>query len=296
VPALSQTRAYVALLLVVSLWGSYPAMTKLALPDLPPFLLALFRCVLGAAFLAILLLRRGFGDVKALTLADVRGFAVLGFCGIVISTAFTYLAIYLTTASNAVILQASTPVMVAVGARLYLGERLRGLQWLGVGCSAAGVLLVVTRGQWATLRLGNLHAGDFVILFSLTGWSAYTIYGKRVLTLHSPALATTVSYVLGTVMLVPLTVLTAPLFPSPHLTSRVAWGIVLYQAILGALAHVWWYEGVRAVGPSRSAIFMNFQPVVGVLLASALLRETIGGAQLLGGTAVLVGVALTTRR
>lgn len=97
-------------------------------------------------------------------------------------------------------------------------------------------------------------------------------------------------------MLIPLTVLTAPLFPSPHLTSWVAWGVVLYQAILGALAHVWWYEGVRAVGPSRSAIFMNFQPVVGVLLASALLRETIGGAQLLGGTAVLVGVALTTRR
>src|SRR5712691_9997810 len=102
-----------------------------------------------------------------LTLEDLRAFAVLGFSGIVISTAFTYLAIYLTTASNAVILQASTPVMVAVGARLYLGERLSGLQWLGVGCSAVGVLLVVTRGQWATLRLESLHAGDFIVLFSL---------------------------------------------------------------------------------------------------------------------------------
>jgi len=295
VTVLSQTRAYVALLLVVSLWGSYPAVTKLALPALPPFLLALFRCALGAAFLVVLLLRQGFTDVRALTLEDLRAFAILGFCGIVISTAFTYLAIYLTTASNAVILQASTPVMVAVGARLYLGERLGRLQWLGVACSAAGVLLVVTRGQWATLRLENLHSGDFVVLFSLTGWSAYTIYGQRVLRVHSPALATTASYVLGTLMLVPLTIFTAPLFAPPHLASPLAWGVVLYQALLGALAHIWWYEGVRTVGSSRSAIFMNFQPIVGVLLAALLLGETIGAAQLVGGAAVLVGVALTTR-
>ena len=294
-PALSQTRAYLALLLVVLLWGSYPAMTKLALPDLPPFFLALFRCALGGAFLVILLLRRGSGALRSLTLEDLGAFAVLGFCGIVISTALTYLAISLTTASNAVILQASTPVMVAVGARLYLGERLRGIQWLGVACSAAGVLLVVTRGQWATLRLGNLHAGDFVILFSLTGWSAYTIYGKQVLTLHSPALATTLSYVLGTAMLLPLSLLTAHLFPAPRFGSITAWGVVLYQAILGALAHIWWYEGVRAIGPSRAAIFMNFQPVVGVLLAAVLLGERIGAAQVVGGVAVLLGVALTTR-
>lgn len=292
----SQTRAYVALLLVASLWGSYPAVTKLALPDLPPFVLAGLRCALGSLFLVVLLLRRGAAEVRALTLDDLTAFSLLGFSGILICTAFTYLAIYLTTASNAVILQACTPVMVAVGARLYLGERLSGRQWLGVACSMAGVLLVVTRGEWAALRLANLHAGDFVVLFALTGWSAYTIYGQRVLTVHSPAIATTVSYVLGTLMIVPLALFTAPLFPPPRFGSLVAWGVILYQAFLGALAHVWWYEGVRAVGSSRAAIFMNFQPVVGVLIAAALLGETIGAAQLVGGAAVLIGVALTTRR
>ena len=96
-------------------------------------------------------------------------------------------------------------------------------------------------------------------------------------------------------MLVPLTVFTAPLFKPPRFSSALAWGVVLYQAILGALAHIGWYEGVRAVGSSRSAMFMNFQPVVGVLLAAVLLRESIGVAQLVGGVAVLTGVALTTR-
>ena len=283
------------LFLVAALWGSYPAVTKLALADLPPFVLSAVRCVLASMFLGILLLRRGLRDLRALTPADLKDFAFLGFCGVLISTTFTYVAVYLTTASNAVILQASTPVIVALGARFYLGERLRRIQWLGVAVSAAGMVLVVTRGQWAALRLSNLHAGDFIVIFSLIGWSAYTIYGKRVLGLHSPALATTVSYTLGTLMLLPLAAATLPLFPPPRFASATAWAVVFYQAILGAVAHVWWYEGVRAVGPSRSAIFMNFQPVVGVLLAAALLRETIGAAQIVGGVGVLVGVALTTR-
>jgi len=295
VPLASQTRAYIALLLIVALWGSYPATAKLALADFPPFFLVTLRCLLASGFLTLLLYRRGFEEARALTWNDLQGLGFLGFSGIFISTGFTYLAIYLTTASNAVILQAATPVMVALGARLYLRERLRRLQWMGVVCSAAGVLLVVTKGGWAALRPATLQGGDFLVLFAISGWSVYTIYGKRVLAVHSPALATTAAYVLGSLMLLPLALVTAPLFPTPRLASPAAWGVLLYQAFLGALAHVWWYEGVKAVGASRSAIFMNFQPVVGVLLAAAMLGEKIGLAQVLGGLAVLIGVALTSR-
>ena len=74
-----------------------------------------------------------------------------------------------------------------------------------------------------------------------------------------------------------------------------AWAVVIYQAFLGAIAHVWWYRAVKEVGASRSAIFMNLQPVVGVLLAWALLGERVGAAELAGGAAVLGGVALTTQ-
>jgi drug/metabolite transporter (DMT)-like permease len=76
----------------------------------------------------------------------------------------------------------------------------------------------------------------------------------------------------------------------------VAWTVVVYQAILGSIAHIWWYEAVHLVGPSRSAVFLNLQPVVGVLLAWIMLGERIGLTSVLGGAAVLGGVALTTRR
>lgn len=212
------------------------------------------------------------------------------------STQVGYLAISYTTASNVVILQAATPMIVAIAARVYLGERLTSLQWLGIAVSALGVLLVITGGRLASLRLRELHAGDFITLVGLGAWSVYTVYGKRVLATASPALATTAAYVLGTLLIIPTMVLTAPFFPALRLRSAVAWTIVLYQGILGAVAHVWWYRAVHVVGPSRSAIFMNVQPVVGVLLAAGLLAERVGLWQIVGGGLVLGGVALTTRR
>lgn len=294
-PRLTTPRAYVALVLIVVLWASYPATTKLALRDFQPVFLVTVRCAIASLYLTLMLRRSGTPGVAELGWPALAAFLALGVSGIVVSTHLTYVAIYFTTASNAAILQAATPVMVALGARFYLGERLRGIQWAGVAVSALGVLSVITSGRLATLRLAELRGGDFLVLGALGGWSAYTVYGKRVLASYSPALATTAAYVLGTLLLFPIAVLTAPLFPAPRLASGVAWAVVLYHALLGAVAHVWWYRAVEVVGASRAAIFMNLQPVVGLALAGALLGEQVGGWELAGGALVLLGVALTTR-
>ncbi|HEU5322065.1 MAG TPA: DMT family transporter [Methylomirabilota bacterium] len=294
-PALSQTRAYIALLLVTVLWGTFPSTAKLALDSLPPVFLTAVRGALASAFLVTLLLRSGADATRELTADTVRTFLVLGVAGLVVSMQVSYLGIYFTTAANAAILQAAAPIMVALGARVYLGERLRREQRLGVGVSALGVLLVVTDGRLAGLRAAELRAGDFLTLAALVGWSAYTVYGKRVLRAHSPAVATAGAYVCGTLVLAALAGLTAPLFPAPVLASPVAWAVVLYHAIFGAVAHLWWYRAVERVGASRAAVFMNVTPVVGVALAWALLGERIGPWQALGAACVLAGVALTTR-
>ena len=197
-------------------------------------------------------------------------------------------------APRSVGLQVATPVMVALGARVYLGERLSRVQWVGVWLSIAGVLLIITRGHLANLRPGQLQLGDLINIVSMVCWSSYTVYGKRVLRTYSPALATTAAYVLGTVVLIPLAVVSAPLFPAPRLGSGIAWVVIVYQAILGAVAHVWWYRAVDVVGPSLASVFMNLQTVVGLALAALLLGEGVGAWQIAGGILVLAGVVLTT--
>jgi drug/metabolite transporter (DMT)-like permease len=295
VPRLSQTRAYAALLLIATLWGTFPATGKLALQDFPPVFLTAVRSVIASAFLVTLLFRSGAADsMRALGADSLRAFAVLGVCGLVLSTQLSYIGYAYTTAANAAILQAATPVLVAIGARAWLGERLRRRQQAGVAISSLGVLAVVTDGRLWALRLADLRAGDFITLAGLVAWATYTIYGKRVVTTHSPALTTTAAYVAGTCVLVAEATLTAPLFPRPVLTSARAWLIVVYQALLGAIAHIWWYRAVDRVGASRAAVFLNVTPIVGVALAAALLREAVGIWDVVGTLLVLAGVALTT--
>jgi drug/metabolite transporter (DMT)-like permease len=294
VPRLSQTRAYVALFLIASLWGTFPATAKLALTDIPPTLMTAIRCAIAAAFLAVLLLRSAAETTRALTAEAVRAFFVLGVSGLVVSTQISYWGIYTTSAANAAILQAAAPVMVALGARLYLGERLRRLQRIGVTVSTLGVLLVVTQGRLADLSPEALRLGDFLTLLALVGWTVYTVFGKRVLAGHSPVLTTTAAYVCGTLVLVPLAIVTAPLTPPPRLGSALAWAVLLYHALPGAVAHFWWYAAVERVGPSRAAIFMNVTPVVGIGMAGVLIGEEIGRWQIGGAVMVLAGVALTT--
>ncbi len=293
-PRLSQTRAYAALLLIATLWGTFPATGKLAVEDFSPVFLSAVRAVIASAFLVLLLLRSGAETIRGLGPGSIRAFVVLGVCGLVLSMQLSYIGYAYTTAANAAILQAATPVLVALGARAYLGERLRRRQQAGVAVSALGVLVVVTGGRLWTLRAEDLRAGDFITMIGLVAWTTYTLYGKRIVTAHSPALTTTAAYLAGTAVLVVEAALTAPLLPRPVLTSTRAWAVVVYQAIFGAVAHIWWYRAVERVGASRAAVFMNLTPIVGIALAAALLNEPVGAGELLGVLLVLAGVALTT--
>jgi drug/metabolite transporter (DMT)-like permease len=288
-------RAYVALLIIAALWASYPAAIKLALRDMPPLVLAALRCTIASLFLVIVLLRSGADTTRALAPGAWRAFLILGVCGIFVSTQGSYLAIALSTASNIVLLQAASPVMVALGARFYLGERLGRAQWLGVAISAGGVLLVITNGRLLKLRPEDIHAGDLLNLVTLAGWSAFTVYSKRVLTTYTPAMVTTGAYVAGTLLIIPTAIVTAPLFPAPRFGSGIAWTVVVYQAVVGAVAHVFWSRAIQVIGPSRAAVFMNVQPVLGLVLASLILREHIRFWHVMGGISVIIGVALTTR-
>src|SRR5262249_35552474 len=150
-----------------------------------------------------------------------------------------------------------------------------------------------TDGRLWMLRLSDLRAGDFVTLVALIGWTTYTVFGKRVLATHSPALTVTAAYVVGTVLLVAFATLTAPVFPRPAVGSLRAWMVVVYHAIFGAVAHTWWYRSVALVGASRAAVFMNVTPIVGVVLAGTMLGERVGIWDVLGTLLVLGGVALT---
>jgi len=74
------------------------------------------------------------------------------------------------------------------------------------------------------------------------------------------------------------------------------WLAIAYIGIFGTVvAFLFFSEGVRRIGPSRTAIFINFVPVFGVAFSALFLGEPILASMIVGGGMVIGGVLLTTR-
>jgi drug/metabolite transporter (DMT)-like permease len=73
-----------------------------------------------------------------------------------------------------------------------------------------------------------------------------------------------------------------------------AWAAILYSG-LGALviAYLLWYYGVRVVGPTRTALYGNLQPLIALLVAWLTLGEVPTTWQGLGAATIVSGVLLT---
>ena len=80
----------------------------------------------------------------------------------------------------------------------------------------------------------------------------------------------------------------------------LSWQVWLSTFYIGALgtvaAFIWYYQGIQAVGPSRTAVFTNLVPVAAVLLSALILKEPILISMLVGGALCIFGVSLTNRR
>jgi drug/metabolite transporter (DMT)-like permease len=74
----------------------------------------------------------------------------------------------------------------------------------------------------------------------------------------------------------------------------LGWAALLYSAVFAlVIAYYFWYRGVRVIGPTRTAMYSNLQPVIAVLMAWALLHETPTAWQSVGAVSIMSGLLLT---
>ncbi|MCX6022207.1 MAG: DMT family transporter [Chloroflexi bacterium] len=283
---------YLLLTATAFFWGGTFVAGKFAVADLPPLAVAAARFLLSWGPLAALLY---FGQRGRLLppRAALPMFALLGLTGAAIPNALIFTGLQYTSAADAALIQAALPVLAALLAALTLGERLNLRQWLGITLSLLGVAYVVGEGSLAAVLALELNLGNVMVTAAVVSWSVNGVLSKRVLARHSPLAVTTYSVFFGAIF---LTALTA--FATPATAWRpVGWQAVtavVFLALFGnVIGQVWWFRGMQAVGVSRTSVFANLMPLIGIALAAVMLGERITVYHWVGTTAVLGGVLLT---
>ena len=291
---MTHARAYGLLLLVTVIWaGNFP-LGKLGLGELGPITLTAARALIAAPLL-LAAARLSRGALPALTRRDYRIFTVISLTGLVGNTTVWYWGLKYTSPVAAGILGASAPVVVALVAAAWLRDRLSPLNILGIVITLLAVVLTIARGSFEALRTLSFNKGDLIILGSQVAWVSYTLYGRA----NTSALPTVTlqagAHVVSALVLVPLALFERP-WESLARASWLGWGVILYSAGPITLGHLWYYQGIRAVGAGRAAVFMNLIPFLVIGLSWLLLGEPVRWYHAVGACAVIAGVVLATRR
>ena len=290
-----ETRAFLLLILVTFVWAGLMPTGKIALQSLPPLTIGAIRLTVGTCLLLLYMGRNPAHRVQWNS-SLIGSFLLLGFTGYLVGVGCSYYGLQLTTVTNAALLNAASPVTLAMLSFIFLKERLAQRAIAGIALSVIGVSIIVTRGSWEVVRDSQYNLGDLILLATQVSWGAYTIYGRQLMLRISPLAATTYAYLAGALWLILGCWLLERQQWNFAETTWPSWIAIAYQTVLGTFAHFWFYDAVSTIGPSRAGIFLNLVPVMAIGIAYMFLGEIITIPHLIGGAVVLSGILVATRR
>jgi drug/metabolite transporter (DMT)-like permease len=290
----SRAVTFVKLALVAVIWGGTFIAGRIVTAEMPAAQAALWRYVVASVAMlgALLLLERRW---PALTWRQGAGIAVLGATGVLAYNLCFMQGLKTVSASRGALIIALNPVVTALGAWAFFRDRMTMAKAAGVLLALAGATVVISHGRPDALLHGALGRGEALLLGCVAAWVTYTLVGKRMLLGLSAVAAATYAAWAGTAMLALVALATGDGVAAPEASAK-AWMAIAYLGVIGtAVAFVWYYEGVHAIGPAPAAVFINLVPVSAVLLGVLLLRESLDAATLAGGALVVAGVVLINR-
>ncbi len=285
---------YIKLAMAPVLWGGALVAGRVIASEIPPFTIACIRFFLAGMFMfPVLYLKekkfpRPTGSETVLIL-------LLSITGVVLFNFFLFSGLQTVDAGRSAVIIAFTPAVVVLLSTVFFRERLTLAMGGGVLLAFAGALVTITYGDILVLFSEPIAMGDVWMLSAVLCWALYSMIGKFAMGNLSALTVLTYSFAAGALMLLPFAVTERSLGIIPYL-SAASWVSILYLSFGSAgIAYLWYYEGIKIVGPSKASIFMNLEPAAAIFFGVLLLGETISAAILVGTALVLSGVFVATR-
>jgi drug/metabolite transporter (DMT)-like permease len=283
----------IAALIMIGLtlsWGLNQVSIKLALPEIPPFIQATVRSV--GAFIIIALWARARGVQLTVRDGTLIGGLIAGFLfGLEFLLIFP--ALQFTAASRATLFIYTAPFFVALGSGVLLGEKLRAVQWLGLLCSFAG--LVVAFGVPDAARDGRQLLGDIMMVGAGACWGATTLVIKASNLRSAPA-EKVLAWQLA--VSIPMLAIGTLAMGERMAATPSAWslGWLAYQTFwVVSLTYAVWFTMVQRYSASRLSAFTFLTPLFGVASGHFVLGEPISWAFGLAVALVVGGLVLVNR-
>lgn len=284
----SRVRGHLIALVTVIIWATTYIATKILLESFSPVEILLFRFILGvgALYVACPRLLRSRSWQEELT------FFAAGLTGACLYYLLENIALTYTTAANAGIIIATSPLFTALFAWLLGGERPSRKFFLGFLAAIAGICLL----NLSELQGSSLHlTGDLLALAGAVVWGVYSNLVNRINTFGYSVLQTTRrTFLYGLLFMVPASMLMEFRWGLERFLDPGILASYLYLGVGAcALCFVSWGIAVKALGPVKTSVYIYLSPVITLLCSVVILHEQVTLWSLAGAALTLVGLVLS---
>lgn len=279
-----------SLVLMAVIWGVNFSVVKFGTTLIDPLAYNGVRIALAAAILVAIAAASPAPLPSRRTIATL--FA-LGILGNGVYQVFFIEGVSRARAGDTALVVAASPAFIAIIGRMRGVETIQRravfgivMSIIGIACVVVGTASIDTHGESPLL-------GDALVLCGSLSWAIYTVL-LQPHTLKVSGLQVAAFTMCGGAI-------SLCLAASPHILGAhwsalpfKGWSAIVYSGVFAlVIAYLFWYNGVRTIGPTRTAMYSNLQPIVALLFAWATLGETPTPWQIVGAASIMGGLLLT---
>lgn len=290
-PAMS-LKSGLLLLLLAAVWGATFFFAEIALTEVPPLTITLFRVMLAVPLLALIVWLRGLRIPRG---ARIWGaYLVMGALNNAIPFSLIFWGQTQINSGLASILNATTAMFGAVVAGLLLkDEPLTMNKMLGAVLGIAGVAFIMGPGALTDFNPANL--AQIAILGATLSYAFAGVWGRIALSRQPPLVNALGMLVGSTLLMLPVVLLTDGV-PSLNLSAPV-WAALLGMATLStALAYVLYFAILAMAGAANLLLVTLLIPAFAISLGVLFLGERMEPSAWIGFGIIALGFAVTDGR
>jgi drug/metabolite transporter (DMT)-like permease len=287
------SQPYLLLGLTSLFWAGNIVLGRYIAGQVPPITLSCFRWI-GTFFMLLPFawphLRRDWPALRA----QLPLVIVLSVTGFFLNAVLGYWALQYTQALDALLIQSSLPLFVALWSLLF-GLRLTWAQFAGIVISLAGVLTIILRGDFGALASIQINRGDVMIAAANLAFGLYSALMPRRSKVHQLSLIVS-TIGCAALLLIPFTAWEMSTGFTPQFNALTILTLAYVVIFPSTLSYLFYNRGIQLIGPNRAAPFFHLVPVFGSAMAILLLGEQPELFHLVGYALVLAGVVTASRK
>lgn len=278
--------ALIGLISAIILWAASFVAMKYAIAEFGPIMTVFLRMVLAAAVLIFFL--PPMAKKQQYQKGDWRLLGLLALCEPCLYFIFESYALTMTTASEAGMVTALQPLLVAVCAYYFLKEQLNSRLIVGCLLAVVGVVALTLAGE-SSEHASNPWLGNALEFGAILAATGYSLLARKLSQRYSPIFLTLLQTIMGTIFFLPLIFWQDTSF-TLNVSSQAIFAIVFLAFGVNIFAFTCYNFAFKTMPASQVGSYLNLLPLGTLFFGWLMLGEQLSGLQYMAAGLVLVGV------